>query len=90
MIKCNNGGQKIDCIRTNIFNYDGTDSFHEIPIKECPTNAIIFDINSNWCGYGLDEEEQIEHIACPFCNKFPFKQREVQIEEIVRVVMFKR
>lgn len=89
-MKCNNCGQEINRILIPMFNYDGTDSDTLIPFEENIDNddAIIMETNSNWCGYELDENEQMEHILCPKCKKFPFKVKEVQIYEVVRVVCF--
>ena len=42
-----------------------------------------------WTGNELSEEEQVDTIRCPYCDKFPFNERDIQVEDIVRVVMFK-
>ena len=40
--------------------------------------------------YELSDEEQKDRICCPYCNRFPFISEEIQIEEIVRIICFKR
>ena len=37
---------------------------------------------------GLTEEEQIEDIRCPYCKKFPFKDKEIQVHELIHIVCF--
>ena len=88
MIKCCNCGSEIKSVKIPHFNYDGSDSDVELPLTECEENAVYFETDRNWCGYELSEEEQKERIECPKCNKYPFKY-EVQIDEPVRVIMFK-
>ena len=90
MIKCEKCGREICHIITNCFQYDGSDIDFRFPLTEHPsTKAISFDANSNWCGYELTEEEQREHILCPYCKQYPFKDKEIQVYNIVQVVMFK-
>lgn len=43
----------------------------------------------NWTGYDLSEEEMLETITCPHCKQFPFKSKEIQVYDVVRVVCFK-
>ena len=87
-MKCACCGQEIDCVRTNVFDRDGSDYKIIYPIASCEEDAFVFDTNENWCGYGLSEEEVMDEIECPLCGKFPFRHKEVQIYEIVRVVCF--
>lgn len=89
MVKCERCNKKISSLLVNIFNYDGSDSDKEIPIHEYEINAVTIDVDSNWCGYELTEEEQRERILCPHCKQFPFKNKEIQVHEIVRIVCFK-
>ena len=73
-----------------MFNYDGSDNWYKAEIVETEeAEAVVMDLNHNWTGYELTEEEQTETIACPHCEQFPFKHEEVQCYEIVRVVCFK-
>ena len=89
--KCKNCGKEINTIKTNIFDYDGSDYIEEIPFKQIPKNAIYFDTAINWCDYELSDEERKEGIRCPYCNKYPFdKNIEIQTYEFVRVVCFKK
>lgn len=89
MIKCEKCGREIKSIITNIFTYNGGDWREELELEECPVDAVCFDTDANWCGYELEEEEQREQIKCPCCHQYPFENKEIQIHEIVRVVMFK-
>lgn len=90
MIKCEKCGKPIFRIITNYFDREGKDFDEAIMIKEVgPENAVELDMDTNWCGYGLTEEEQREHIRCPYCNKFPFTDQEIQVYEYVKVIMFK-
>ena len=90
MIKCEQCKKQIDYVITNRFNYDGSDSDIKVFLHEYPeSSAIYLETDSYWCGFGLDKKDQIEYIKCPHCKKFPFKLKEVQVEELIRVVMFK-
>ena len=73
----------------DMFNYDGSDSRYLYPYQEMEEDAVVLDLDANWVGYELSEEEMTETITCPHCGKFPFKQEEIQTYEIVRIVMFK-
>ena len=89
MVKCNNCGKELKEVEISVFNYDGSDSTVKEEIEEVPENAVLIRTNPNWCGYELDEEEQIEDIQCPYCKKFPFKVKEVQVYNVVHIVCFK-
>lgn len=88
-MKCENCGKEIEYINLDFFNYDGSDDYCEVPFyTDGVSDNIIMDVNSDWTGYELSEEEQMETIVCPCCKKFPFKHKEVQVYNIVRVVCF--
>lgn len=89
MIKCEKCNKEIEYLLVNTFNYDNSDSDKIIQIQEYEHNAVVIDIDSSWCGYELTNEEQREEIICPYCKQFPFKNKEIQVYDIVRVVMFK-
>ena len=89
MIKCEKCGREIKDIVTSVFNWNGGEYRTEYELAEYPVNAISFDTDENWCGYDLEEDEQAKHIECPYCHEYPFKNKEIQIHRIVRVVMFK-
>lgn len=86
-MKCICCGENIDHVNVSFFNRDGSDGDIAIPVNECEENAVYMDLDTNWTGYELTEDEQYETIMCPKCGKFPFK-KELQIHEIVRVVSF--
>ena len=88
-MKCNNCGKEIKEVKINEFNRDGSDSEKLIEFEEVPENAVRIRTNENWCGYELDEDEQMERIMCPHCGEFPFKHKEVQVYTIVEIVCFK-
>ena len=88
MIRCEKCGLPINYIMADVFDYEGNDAFHKFPLVE-HGQAVSFITNSNWCGYELTEEEQIECIKCPHCNEYPFNSTEVQLYDQVEVVMFK-
>ena len=89
-MKCEKCGAEISEVLVNSFNYDGTDGEYKHQISDCEENAAIIDTTQNWTGYELSEEEQCETICCPFCKKFPFVSTEIQVENIVRVICFKK
>lgn len=88
-MKCEKCGKEIEHMMVNTFNHDGTDSDWEYPYIECEEDAVYVDVSLNWTGNELSEEEMMETITCPHCRNFPFKSREIQTYEYVRVVMFK-
>lgn len=89
MVRCEKCGRIIAVINLRMFDNGGSDTLHAVPVHEMPDNAVIVDTTENWCGYGLDIEDQMSDIECPFCREFPFKHEEVQEEEVLRLVMFK-
>ena len=89
-MKCEKCGNEFDRISINKFMRDGSDNEDRPYVDECPiSNAVLFETDRNWCGYELNEEEMMEGIRCPHCNKFPFKHKEVQVYDVVRVVCFR-
>lgn len=90
--KCCKCGEEIDTVLTRFFDHNGDDYEAEIKFKQVPSNAIVFDVRTNWVGYGIsDSFEDVENmISCPKCHKFPFKGKEVQCYEYLEVVCFKK
>lgn len=95
-MKCEKCGHETDRLRIGVFNRDGSDSdwfplIEEIDVspEEDGCNCVIIETNQNWTGYELSEEEMMEDIRCPHCGQFPFKHKEVQVYDIVRIVCFK-
>lgn len=88
-MKCEKCGKEIDKVKISVFSYDGSDSDCLIYIDEGKYENVIFETSPHWCGYELSEEEMMEDIRCPHCNEFPFKHKEVQVYDVVRVVCFK-
>lgn len=95
-MKCEKCGHDTDRLRIGVFNRDGSDSddfpyIQELdpPFDEDGCSVVIIETNQNWTGYGLSEEEMMEDIRCPHCGEFPFRHKEVQVYDIVRIVCFK-
>ena len=89
MVKCKCCGREINYVDVDLFDIQGSDSFERLPLYECDDNAVYIEPGQIWTGYELSEEEQIDTIECPYCNKFPFNEKDIQVEDVVRVVMFK-
>lgn len=89
MVTCIKCGNEINKVLLDRFGHEGEDYWYCAPINEAEEDAVLIETDSNWCGYGLTEEEYHENIKCPICCEFPFKDREVQIYEVVRLVCFK-
>ena len=96
-MKCEKCGNETDRLRIGVFNRDGSDS-DDLPYinemdapfdEEGGCSVVIIETNQNWTGYGMSEEEMMEDIRCPHCGQFPFKHKEVQVYDIVRIVCFK-
>ena len=91
-MKCEKCGKEIDYVHMLRFNYDGSDTWRKVYINESENEedeGVFLDTDSNWTGYELTEEEQMETIICPHCEKFPFNHKEIQVYDVVRVVCFK-
>lgn len=88
-MKCEQCEHEIDVLLVDVFNHDGSDSFIKIPAVECEEDAAYVETERNWTGYELSEEEQLETVLCPYCKRFPFKNTEILVHEIVRLVCFK-
>ena len=89
-MRCEKCGKEISTLLIDRFNYDGSDSYRRYPITEYGENAVTVDTDHNWVGDELTEEEQKDSIKCPHCNQFPFISEEIQVDEIVRIICFKR
>lgn len=89
MVKCKCCGRELNYVNVDLFDIQGSDSFERLPLYECDDNAVYIEPGQIWTGYELSEEEQIDTIECPYCKKFPFNEKEIQVEDVVRVVMFK-
>lgn len=88
-MKCEKCGKETDSVLVGMFNHDGSDSDIKVPALNADENAAIMDVTQNWTGYELSEDEQRDTIKCPHCNQFPFKNGEIQVYDIVRIVCFK-
>lgn len=88
-MKCEKCGHELTAIEVNLFDCNGSDSFRKESFKEEEVDAVVLEIDKNWTGYEFDEEEMTSTIRCPHCNQFPFKNKEIQVYEVVRAVMFK-
>lgn len=89
-MKCEKCGKQINNLLVDIFTRDGSDRDFEVPISEHEVNAVAVEVNHNWVGDELSEEEQKNTIRCPYCKQFPFESEEIQTEEVVRIICFKK
>jgi hypothetical protein len=87
VLKCEKCGREISEVLVNFFDHNGADSYEKVPF-EVHENGIYVDVDQNWTGYELDEEERPETIQCPHCKEFPLESTETQVYTIVRVVCF--
>lgn len=74
----------------NLFRRDGSDTFDKHPVFECEKDAAYIETTQNWTGYELSEEEMLDTITCPNCHQFPFKNTEMQVYDVVRIVCFRQ
>lgn len=88
-MKCERCKKDINYIITGRFDITGKDYTEKLDLTEYEVDAVGFDTDRNWVGYDLTEKEQRETIECPHCHKYPFKNKEIQVYEIVRVIGFK-
>ena len=88
-MRCEKCGKEISSLLVNIIKWGSNDREQELPLVECEGDAAYIDTDQNWVGYELDEEEMLDTILCPHCRKFPFKNTEIEVYDIVRVVCFK-
>lgn len=88
LVKCKCCGAMIDHVNVDFFNVFGDDAEIPCSFDVHENGAVELDVDSNWTGYELDDDEEREKtISCPHCGKFPFADQ-IQVYEIVRVVMF--
>ena len=86
---CEKCGKEMQSIHVNMFDCSGADSLWKYDFQECEEDAVVIDTNPAWVGCGLSDEEQLETIKCPHCHQFPFKNTEIQVYDVVRIVCFK-
>lgn len=86
---CEKCGKEMQSIHVNMFDREGADSFLKYDFQECEEDAVVIDTKPAWVGYELSEEERLDTIECPHCHQFPFKNTEIQVYDVVRIVCFK-
>jgi len=89
MVKCEKCGAELDALEIGEFCRDGSDVRINVAIVEADKDAVVFETTPNWTDYELSEEERLDGVLCPHCKQFPFKNREIQVYDIVRCVCFK-
>ena len=82
-MKCSNCGEEITQVLVDTFEHDGTDRDYLVDLEDIGNDCYGITVSQNWTGYGLDEEDQLETIACPKCHGFPFKTKEIDVQEVV-------
>lgn len=88
-MKCEKCGKEISYLEVDVFNYDGSDCIQDMTFEEHDVDAVTIEVDRNWVGYDLSDEEALDTITCPYCHKWPFKSTEIQQYTVVRLVMFK-
>ncbi len=95
-MRCEKCGKETQKLIISKFNRDGSDSeqFVFVETVDCPEgedgcDVAILETDQNWTGYSLSEEEMMDVIRCPHCRRFPFKHKEVQVYDVVRIVCFR-
>jgi predicted nucleic-acid-binding Zn-ribbon protein len=89
-MKCEMCGKEITSLKVGVFNYDGSDSDVTYSFDECENDAVVIDVDPNWTGNELNEDEVINTIHCPHCGKFPFENKEIQTRTHIAVAMFRK
>lgn len=89
-MRCEKCGAFLDGLELNMFESNGSDNWYNAPVEMADEDAAVVDTEQNWTGYELTEKEMPDCIRCPSCKKYPFENREIQVYNIVRLVMFRR
>ena len=87
-MKCEKCGVEIDHLIISVFDTYGADYPISVDVEECEHNAVVLETDKNWTGYELDGDEANKDIHCPICGSNPFKNDEIQIYDVVRIVKF--
>ena len=90
---CSECGKKLDKVKLHMFGFNGGEYEYDAPVDF--TSALMDDgslgisiyTDTNWCGYDLSKEEQLEVISCPHCGKYPFSIKHIGVEEQNQVVI---
>ena len=89
-MKCEKCGRELTAIELVMENFDGGNTITKHSFTEMDNGAVIVDTTPLWVGGELGLDEVHDTIACPHCGQFPFEDTEVQIDDVVRVVMFRK
>lgn len=89
-MKCEKCGHELTYLAIDLFDHSGSNHTVKVPFKEYDYNKTIeLETNSDWIGYGLDENEMLNTIWCPYCHEYPFENTKIKTMEIVRLALFK-
>ena len=92
MIRCNQCGETLTFsgVEVLMFKYDGSDKWCLEHLHEYDNEAVSLDLERSWTGYEFDDddEDKRDSIRCPRCHKYPFRCKELQTYDFVKVVMF--
>lgn len=90
-MKCESCGEEIRVLKAEMLEFQGMYDFHGIeiyvpfPVQECE-DGVYIDVTKDFTGY--NNTDVYKYIRCPKCGKFPFKNREIEVRDVVRLVMF--
>lgn len=91
MIICEKCGRELNTIGLVTETFDGGDTLIQHIPAEAYNGAVIVDTSPHWSGYEIeDADDMLDTIVCPHCGEFPFKNTEVQVHDVVRLVMFRK
>lgn len=89
-MKCEKCGRELNAIELVMETFDGGNTIAKHSFTEMENGAVIVDTTPLWVGSELGLDEVHDTIVCPHCGQFPFEDTEVQIDDVVRVVMFRK
>ena len=87
-MKCYKCGKEIDMVLITMFTHEGYDVEIKVDLDDLGNGVYGADVSTEWTGYLVDEEEQVDTIMCPKCRQFPFKDKEIGVQEVVRLTFW--
>lgn len=89
-ISCNKCKQNIDFVNVHYFDFNGSDTHEkaDIIISDEPFGCNYIQVGSNATlnDFLDDYDDFIQHIWCPLCDEFPFKEKTISTYQITHVV----
>lgn len=90
---CSECGKKLDKVKLHMFGFNGSEYEYDDPVDftstlmDDGTLGICICTDTSWCGYDQCEEDQAHDIRCPYCGKFPFASKHIEVEEPNHVII---